>query len=179
MMRNKKLSRFFAALMNVFEVYLPSAMLLVMLAAFVLGIIYRYLLRDPLSWSYELQSVCFLVVSILACGSAHRNNDHVVFDMLYEKASPKTQCIMRLLSNGLIAVFSCVLIPATALYLLELDGITTPVMDIPLGVVFSSFLIYFIFAVIHAVEQLAADISVLRGAKKRQEPDEEKGGEEA
>ena len=145
-------------LKNTLEVYIPSVMFLALFCAFVLGVFFRYVLKNPQSWTFELSSICYLGVGVLSWGVAHRTDDHVVFDMLYVKLSPKTQCVFRLVSNILIVFIATCLIVPSITYLQAMKGLQTEIMKIPRFLVFIPFCISFVAADIRCVYRVVLDI---------------------
>ena len=91
-------------LKNIVEIYIPAIFFLTLFVSFLIGIIFRYVFDNPQSWTFELSSICYLAVAVLAWGIAHRTDGNVVFDMLYNRLSAKTQCILRIITNFATAV---------------------------------------------------------------------------
>lgn len=148
--------------LDILEKYIPSVMFLALFVSFLLGVFFRYVLNDPQSWTFEVSSICYLAVAVLGWGIAHRTDDNVVFDMLYNILSAKVQCILRIVTNITIAVVAVLMIVPTINYLVDMKDLTTQIIKIPRYLVFLPFLISFISATIRSVYRLVLDIRAMR-----------------
>ena len=100
-------------LLDLFEIYIPSVAFSIMFVVFVLQIFFRYFLNHPLTWPYEMTIFAFIWTAVLGACFARRHAVHVVFGLIYDKVSPKTQLLFRLIGNGLIfAAFLIALQPS-------------------------------------------------------------------
>jgi len=134
---------------------------IVLFISFIIGIISRYLFNNPQSWTFELGSICYLAVGILSWGISHRTNDNIVFDMLYEKMSPKIQCILRIVSELLISLTAAILIFPSISYLYGMRNLTTQIIKIPRYLVFLPFTISFVTATIRSFYRFIMEVRVL------------------
>lgn len=148
----------FKVLLDIIEIWIPVVMLLTLFVVFVLGVFYRYVVKDPKSWTYELSTVCFLSFVILSACYVQRQDKHIVFDMIFNKMSDKTQCIMRITSNCITALTCIILTPTTVHFLSSMQGLTTQILKIPRGLVFVCFLILFVSTAIRGCIRAAYDI---------------------
>ena len=153
--RIKKIGKF---LLNTLEIYIPAILFLVLFVCFLLGIFYRYILKDPRTWTFELSTMCYVAVGVMSWGIAHRTDDNVVFDMLYNKQTDKTKCIWRIISNFLIAATAAVLIWPSIKYMNSMAGLSAQTMPIPRALVFLPFTISFISATIRSGYRMVLDI---------------------
>lgn len=158
MTMERKKKSIWQILLDVIELYIPALMFLTLFSSFIIGIFFRYIMKDPQSWTYELGSITFLSTVLLAGCIADRNGEHVVFDMIYNAKSLKIQCVMRIISNLMIVVFLSIIFPASIRYLVSFKKVVTPIMKIPQYLVFISFPILFIDLIIRAACRLYADI---------------------
>ncbi len=149
-------------LLDVIEVYIPSVAFIVLFIAFLFGIIFRYVLKDPQTWTFEVSRISFLWAAILAACIADRDENHVIFDMIYVKTSLKVQCLMRIISNLLIIVFISWLTPFTVQYLMKMNTQPTSILKIPMSLVFIPFLVLFICTIVRALHRLILDIQAFR-----------------
>ena len=158
----KKKRNVWQVLLDVIEIYIPSVAFIVLFITFLLGIIFRYVLRNPQTWTFEISRISFLWAAILAACIAGRTENHVVFDMIYVKVSPKVQCIMRIISGLMMTVFITWLIPATNQYLKRMNTQPTSILRLPMSLVFIPFLVLFICSAIRALHRLILDIQAFR-----------------
>lgn len=143
---------------DLLEIYIPVLMFLTLFVCFLLGIFFRYVLNNPQSWTFELSTICYLAVGVLSWGIAHRTDDLVVFDMLYNKLSPQIQCILRIVNNLIIAVVAAMLIVPSIRFLEGLSGLKAQTMDIPRFMIFVPFTISFCAATLRSAYRTVLDI---------------------
>ena len=159
----KLAKKIFRICRDIIEIIIPSILFWVLFISFLIGIFCRYILKDPVSWTFEMGNICFLSVGLISCGIAHRKNDHVVFDLIYEKMSPVWKCISRIIGNGAIVFTALVLVPATIKYLqtMQLQKLYTQVIGIPRALVFSPFLIMILLGLLRSGWRLFCDVKGL------------------
>jgi TRAP-type C4-dicarboxylate transport system permease small subunit len=158
MRRLKQAARWFA---DFVEVYLPITVFLMLFLAFLTNVFFRYVVRNPQNWTFELSINAFVVVGLLGACAAYRKEDHVVFDLLYARLSSKGQNILRMISYVIVIVFFSLAIPAAARYLWKLRAVTS-IMRIPDRYIFVSFPILMASTVIRSAYRLALDIKAFR-----------------
>ena len=154
----KKVARGFA---DFIEVYLPITVFVMMFLAFLTNVFFRYVLRNPQNWTFELSVNAFVVVGLLGACATYRREDHVVFDLLYTRLSPKGQNILRMVSYTIVIAFFLFAIPASAWYLWRLRAVTS-IMGIPDRFIFLCFPILLISTVLRSAYRLALDIKAFR-----------------
>ena len=126
------------------------------------GYFFRYVLNAPQSWTFELSTICYLAVGVLSWGIAHRTDENVVFDMLYNTMSPKVKCIMRMISNFLITVTAALLIVPAVNYIMSMAGLQAQTLPIPRGVIFVPFAVSFVMAMARSLYRLVLDVVAFR-----------------
>ena len=158
MRKVKKAGRWFADLV---EVYLPIAVFVVLFLAFLINVFFRYVVKSPQNWTFELSINAFVVVGLLGACAAYRTEDHVVFDLLYTRLNSKGQNILRMISHLIVIVFFSIALPASIRYLVKLRAVTS-IMRLPLRLVFSSFPIMMLSIVLRSAHRLVLDIRTFR-----------------
>ena len=58
----KKIGRWIA---DIIEIHLPNAVFVVLFLVFLLNVFFRYVLRNPLNWTFELSVNAFVIVGLL------------------------------------------------------------------------------------------------------------------
>ena len=154
----KKAARLFAAFV---EVQLPIVVFVTLFLAFLMNVFFRYVMRNPQNWTFELSINAFVVVGLLGACAAYRTEDHVVFDLLYTRLNSKGQNILRIISYVLVIIFFTAAVPASIRYLVKLRAVTS-IMRIPLRIVFLSFPILLISTILRSAYRLVLDIKALR-----------------
>ena len=161
-MKKNNLKKIGKVLLDVIEIYIPAVLFLVLFLCFLLGIFFRYVLKNPQSWTFELSTICYLAVGVLSWGIAHRNDDNVVFDMLYNKLSLKTQCIFRIVGNLVIVLTAIVLIKPSIDYIQSMQGMKAQTMPIPRGIIFVPFTVSFVVATVRSTCRLVLDSMAIK-----------------
>lgn len=152
------LKRIWKIVVDILEIYIPIALFLILFLSFVIGIVYRYFLNNPQSWTYELSSICFLGVGILSACLVTRNDEHISFDMVYEKFSSKIQCVLRIVSNCLVCITAIAITPASIEYLVDMQGLTTQIIGLPRFLVFLPFPVMFINTAVRTFYKMVLEI---------------------
>jgi TRAP-type C4-dicarboxylate transport system permease small subunit len=158
MLRMRTAARRFA---DFIEVQLPIAIFVMLFLAFLINVFFRYVVRNPQNWTFELSINAFVIVGLLGACAAYRTEDHVVFDLLYTRLKPKGQNILRMISYVIVIVFFLVALPGTIRYLVRLPAVTS-IMKIPLRFVFTAFPILMISTILRSAYRLRLDIKAFR-----------------
>ena len=146
---------------DIIEIYLPSAVFMALFLAFLLNVFFRYILRNPQNWTFELSINAFVIVGLLGACASYRTEDHVVFDLFYTKLKPKGQNVLRIISYIILIVFFSIAIPPSLKYLYALRAVTS-IMRIPIRIIFLSFPILLISSVFRSAFRLFLDIKAFR-----------------
>jgi tripartite ATP-independent transporter DctM subunit len=110
----------FAALLVIAEVCLLFA-----------GVVARYALHSPIVWSDELAGSMFLWLSMFGSVIALRRGEHMRFGALVERASPRTQAILKtLVVAATLALLVLLLSPAWD-YVQDESFATLPLLGVP------------------------------------------------
>ncbi|MBU8913649.1 MAG: TRAP transporter small permease [Spirochaetales bacterium] len=158
MRRLKKAAGWFA---DFIEVHLPIAVFVLLFLTFLLNVFFRYVLRNPLNWTFELSINAFVIVGLLGACAAYRTEDHVVFDLLYTSLNAKGQAILRIIAYVIVIIFFMAALPGTITYLWKLRAVTS-IMRIPRRLIFLSFPLLLISSVLRSAYRLVLDIKALR-----------------
>jgi len=161
-MSSKKVKKAAKFLLDLLDMHIPAILFLVLFACFLLGVFFRYVLKEPQSWTFELSTICYLSVGVLSWGLAQREDENVVFDMLYNKLSLKTKCILRIISNSLITATAALLIGPSVNYIMSMAGLRAQTLPIPRGVIFVPFTVSFAMATARSLYRLILDVRAFR-----------------
>jgi TRAP-type C4-dicarboxylate transport system permease small subunit len=154
----KKAARWVA---DIIEVHVPIAVFVTLFLAFLLNVFFRYVLRNPLNWTFELSINAFVIVGLLGACATYRTEEHVVFDLLYTRLDAKGQAILRITAYVIVIVFFTAALPATIIYLVKLRAVTS-IMKIPRRLIFLSFPLLLASTVIRSAYRLVLDIRAFR-----------------
>ena len=84
------------------DTILPNITFTIIFLTFMLTIISRYILKTPITWSYEVSIPAYMWTMFFGVGKALQKKEHVVFALLYDHVSPRKQLIFDILSSILI-----------------------------------------------------------------------------
>ncbi len=155
MSRTKKIARIF---IDFFEIYIPVVTFVLLFLVFLLNVFFRYIIKNPQNWTFEFSVNAFVIVGLVGSCIAYRNEDHVVFDLIYSRISIKGQNILRIMSYSIIVIAFSIAIPPSFVYLWKLRTFVTPIMKIPVSIIFLSFPVLLISSVIRSGHRLVLDI---------------------
>lgn len=162
----KLLRRIFVIARDVLELYLPAAAFVCMFIAFILGVFTRYVLRNPLRWTFEVSQICFVWAGILGACYAQRYEDHIVFSMIYDGLTPLLKNVMRIVAHVMVLILVVAIGPSIS-YLLDLNAITS-VLEMPRAIVFAPYAVLLVVTVIRYGYRLLLDIKALKDASHAQ-----------
>lgn len=111
---------------------------------FLVQITARFGFDRPLPWTDELAVVLYLWVILWAAAFMVPEREHVVFDLVWNSASPALRRIMKIVGNLMIGGLALVAIPASWDYVKFMAREKTPVLDIPFMWVFMPFVLLLI-----------------------------------
>ena len=120
------------------------ALLTVMFVTFLMQIVWRYVLADPLSWTIEICLTAWLWLVFWGSAFTLRDADHVRFDMFYLAAGKRLRRVLALGAAVAVVVAFVASLPATLDYITFYKIKSSAALGIRLDLVFS---IYAVFAV--------------------------------
>lgn len=171
--RLKRIGRLIA---EVVELYLPITVFLLMFVVFMINIVTRYIFKNPQNWTLEFSVNSFVIIGLVGACAAYRKEDHVVFDLFYNRASQKGKVMMRILSYALIILFFLAALPGTFYYLTHHKAISS-ILRIPYNYIFVSFPVLLVSVVIRSAYRMVLDIRSLRNGTYLQTYNTEKEDE--
>jgi len=137
-----------------------ATLLAVMFVAFLVQIVSRYILNQPVSWTLEVCVTTWLWLVFWGSAFSLDERDQVKFDVLYHVVSPRWQRSFAMVSAAaLLAGFTAAL-PATLDYITFYKIKRSVVLGIRLDVVFS---VYALFAVAVIVRSAIRFYRLARG----------------
>jgi TRAP-type C4-dicarboxylate transport system permease small subunit len=130
---------------------LGGALFVALFGVFVLQVVSRFVFDRPLPWTDELAVVLYVWIILWACATMVPTREHVMFDLLWQEASP---CVRRWMAGAghvLIGGLSLWALPACWDYVWFMSRETTPVLDIPFSLVFLPFVVLLVSLVVRSV----------------------------
>jgi TRAP-type C4-dicarboxylate transport system permease small subunit len=120
---------------------LGGALFVALFGVFVLQVVSRFVFDRPLPWTDELAVVLYVWIILWACATMVPTREHVMFDLLWQEASPGTRRWMAALGHVLVGGLSLWALPACWDYVSFMSREATPVLDIPFSLVFLPFVL--------------------------------------
>ncbi len=147
-----------------FGTIIPNITFIIIFLTFMLTIISRYILRTPITWSYEISILAYMWTMFFGVGKALKAGEHVVFSLVYDHVNPRVQFIFNILSDVImISLLGIAFIPSV--HSLLGKRMVTGVLKMPYTVVFAPFLFMFAEIIVRSIIDLIAQIKGLKQLK--------------
>lgn len=128
-----------------------AAMLAVMFLAFIVQIVFRYLLNLPIGWTHEISVIMWIWMVLWGAAFVLTEAEEIRFDIFYGAASGRTRRIMVFIfSLALVGLYS-VAMPAVVDYVTFMRVQETSYLDLRFDYLFS---IYVVFALASIVRYI-------------------------
>jgi TRAP-type C4-dicarboxylate transport system permease small subunit len=115
-----------------------AALMATMCIIVFLGVFFRYVLGDPLTWTEEIARLCLVWITFLGTYLAYRRNLHISLDLVQKRLSRSAQRIVHLIVLMLVGMFMTMLMIQGAHYSQAFLGSATPLLGVPLGLVYAA-----------------------------------------
>ncbi len=125
---------------------------------FLVQIAARFGFNQPLPWSDELAVILYLWVILWACAFVVPENEHVMFDLLWNRATPSTRRLMRMVGHTLIGGLAIAAIPASWEYVHFMAREKTAVLGLSFEWVFLPFVLLLIALAARSVSGLVREM---------------------
>lgn len=99
-----------------------------------LGVLFRYVLKDSLSWSEELARYLMIWCACLGAAVAYREGSHFAITLIVDKFHGNLAKIITKVAEIMVFIFFVIVAAEGIVLLSGLEGQTTPAMQIPMGV---------------------------------------------
>jgi len=130
----------------------------IMFASILVGVFWRYVLNDPLIWTVNAAAVAFIWSVLIAAGLPNWGDEHIQFDLLYRRMSPRWQRVSRMVGNLLLVVIFALPIPATWDYLVFIEPDSVTGLPLKFNLAFAVVLWFLASTVLHRGRLLVKDI---------------------
>ena len=137
-----------------------AAMLVMMFAAFLLQITFRYLLNLPIGWTNEISVVLWIWIVLFGAAFVVREEEEIRFDLVYGSVGPRAKRAMTMICAAAIVVIYGMSFPAVLDYVTFMKVEQTAYLNIRFDWLFS---IYIVFVVAVIVRYLWLGFRALRG----------------
>lgn len=149
-----------------------AAMLVAMFVAFLLQIVFRYILNLPIGWTNELSVVLWIWLVLWGAAFVVREEEEIRFDLFYAAARPRVRRIMFLIAAFSLLALYTISLPAVLDYVMFMKVEKTAYLKIRMDWLFS---IYVVFVIAIIVRYLWLSWQAMFG-KAPQEFDPTKAG---
>lgn len=116
-----------------FEEIIASFLLVVTLIVLFLGIVFRYVLNDPLVWTEELARFCSTWIIYLGAAACFKHGNHIGIDTVVRLLPPTLQRQTAQLVNWLMMLLLAVLVVRGFQYSSKSFVMHTTVLQLPVG----------------------------------------------
>ena len=113
----------------------------VLFAVFIVQITARFAFNKPLPWTDELAVVLYVWVILWAAAAIVPAREHVVFDLVWNLAGPRSRQAMRIAGNLMVGGLAAWALPGCWDYVHFMRREGTPVLGIPFMWVFMPFVL--------------------------------------
>ena len=137
-----------------------AAMLAVMFFAFLLQILFRYLLDWPTGWTNELSSILWIWIVLWGAAFVITEQEEMRFDLIYAAVGPRTRGAMFLVCAASLVFLYAFSFPAVLDYVTFMKVEKSAYLKIRFDWLFS---IYLVFVVAVILRYLWLSWRVLRG----------------
>ena len=128
-----------------------AAMLAVMFLAFLLQIVFRYLLNFPVGWTSELTVIAWLWGVLWGAAFVVREREEVRFDLLYGAFGARTRRIAGIVTGVAIVALYAVSLPATLDYVRFMKVERTAYLKIRFDYLFSIYVVFVVAVIVRYV----------------------------
>ncbi len=150
-------------LRDIVEIYIPVATFVIMFVTFVLQIFFRYVVRQPLAWAYEVTVSCYLWLVILGACYAQRDHGHVTFTLITDKMPIRGRAFCTFLGSLLICVaFTWAFVPSLK-FVLMMKMQKTSMLKIGLNIVYFPYIVFLALTILYMLRDMILDFKVWTG----------------
>ena len=119
-------------------------LLAVMFLAFIIQIVFRYLLNFPIGWTSELSTVTWIWLVLWGAAFVLREDEEIRFDLVYGSVGTRMRRAMAIATAACVVVLYSGSLPAVVDYVTFMKVQETAYLDIRFDYLFA---IYVVFAV--------------------------------
>ena len=132
----------------------------VMFVAFIVQIVFRYLLSFPIGWTSELTIVTWLWLVLWGAAFVVTEPEEIRFDLIYSAVGDRTRRIMAIVTGVVLVGLYVVSLPAVVSYITFMKIESTAYLKIRFDLLYS---IYAVFVVAVVVRYLWILLDAVRG----------------
>lgn len=119
-----------------------------------LQVLTRFVFKAPLPWSEEGARYLFIFMLFSGCIVGVRRKSHYCLDMFVGRFGLGPRKAFSIVSGVIQFAFFCFLSHTSYIFMGQMNGRTSPVLHLPMGVPYSAIVIFSVFGVLFTVEGL-------------------------
>lgn len=124
-----------------------AAMLVTMFAAFLLQIVFRYLLNFPVGWTQEISVIMWIWMVLFGAAFVVREEEEIRFDLIYSSVGPRVRRLMLLASAAALITLYGMSFPEVWSYVTFMKVESTAYLKIRFDWLYSIYIV-FVLAII-------------------------------
>ncbi|WP_274627108.1 TRAP transporter small permease [Arvimicrobium flavum] len=126
---------------------LLAGMLGAMFAAFLLQIVFRYVLNFPIGWTNEISVVLWLWLVLFGAAFVLREEEEIRFDLIYAAVSGRTRRVMVVAAAACLLILYGMSLPATWDYVTFMKVESMAYLKIRFDLLFSIYIVFVLAAI--------------------------------
>lgn len=139
---------------------IAAAMLAAMFIAFMLQIVFRYVLNLSIGWTHEISVVLWIWLVLFGSAFVVREQEEIRFDLIYGAVGDRPRRIMGIVTAGALIILFGLSLPAVVDYVTFMKVERTAYLKIRFDYLYS---IYVVFAIAMIVRYLWLGWQAMRG----------------
>jgi len=128
-----------------------ALMLGAMFFAFIIQIVFRYVLQLPTGWAHEISAILWVWIVLFGAAFVLRDRDDVRLDVVYSAVGNKARRVMTVITALAILVLLATALPAIIDYILFMKVEKTAYLKIRYDYVYSIFIVFAVVTVIRYI----------------------------
>jgi tripartite ATP-independent transporter DctM subunit len=110
--------------------YLAACILVLEIAILFIGVVSRYALSSPITWSDELASILFVWLTMLGAVIAFQRSQHMRMTALVSIARPAVRDVLEVIAIAIPLIFMALILYPSLEYAIDEQVIITPALEI-------------------------------------------------
>lgn len=151
-----------AVIVRLIEDSVATVMLAILSVSIFAGVIFRYVVNRPLSWTNEVALLSFVWLVFAAGSIGVRNRSHLGVDYFFLLFPVKVRKIVEVIIFFAIAAGVVVLIKLGYDQTLSVERTRTPVLRISWSYLYAAVPVFGVFMLFHALHRLTVNVSKWR-----------------
>lgn len=138
-----------AKVIHLIEDTVARTLFVLMFGTLIVGVFWRYVLDQPLTWTVNVAALAFLWMVLIGAGLPNWADDHIQFDLIYERFGRRVQLWMQLVGNLIIVVPCLLILPSSVEYVQSLGSQSVTGTPVTFATAFSVIVAFFAATALH------------------------------